>query len=408
MKKGAGNIELAAQDLKNGKMIVVVDDPSREHEGDIVFAAQKAAPEKINFMAKYGRGLICVAVEGKRLDELKVWPMVRDSAEVKEASFTVSVDARHNITTGISAHDRAHTIKTIIDPKTKSEDLMRPGHIFPLRYREGGVLVRAGHTEASVDLCRLAGLYPAGVICEIMNENGTMARMPQLERFAAKHKLRIVTITDLIEYRRRTEKQVSCLLTTELPTEYGTFMLSAYEDTVNKEQHIALVRGDVKNRKDVLVRVHSSCFTGDVLHSLRCDCGQQLRKSLEMIGKEGCGVLLYMHQEGRGIGLINKLKAYNLQDLGWDTVEANIKLGFKPDLRNYGIGAQILADLGLSKIRLITNNPKKITGLEGYGLKITRRVPLEISLKTKMGKKYMCTKKYKLGHLLNLDDCKEK
>lgn len=389
----------AIRDIKRGRMIIVVDDPSRENEGDLVCAASKATSELINFMAKHGRGLICLPVIGKRLDQLRVTPMVENGQEVREAAFTISVDARRGVTTGVSAADRARTIQTLINPKTKPDDLMRPGHIFPLRYREGGVLVRAGHTEAAVDLAKMAGLYPAGVICEIMNEDGTMARMPQLKRFASKHKLKMITIEGLIEYRRQTERLVSRSVSARLPTRYGNFAVHLYEDELNKEHHLAIVHGDVAGKKDVLVRVHSSCFTGDTLGSMRCDCGEQLQKALEKISKEDRGVLLYMHQEGRGIGLENKLKAYALQDRGMDTVEANAALGFKPDLRHYGIGAQILVDLGLSTIRLMTNNPRKIVGIEGYGLHVTRRVPLEIAA-NRNNKRYLDTKRRKLGHLL--------
>ncbi|MFN3966128.1 MAG: bifunctional 3,4-dihydroxy-2-butanone-4-phosphate synthase/GTP cyclohydrolase II [Endomicrobiia bacterium] len=395
-------IKQAISDIKKGKFIIVVDDPDRENEGDLVCASEKITPEKINFMAKHARGLICVAMEGKQLDKLKLHPMVNNGVELREASFTVSVDAKYGTTTGISAYDRAKTVKTLIDPKTKPEDLIRPGHIFPLRYKEGGVLVRAGHTEAGVDLCKLAGLYPSAVICEIMNEDGTMARLPELKKFAKKYKLKLITISQIIEYRRRTEKLIKKIATADFPTRFGNFTLHLYEDTVKKEYHIAIVKGDVRNKKNVLVRVHSSCLTGDTFHSLRCDCGEQLEKSLELIGKEKFGVLLYMHQEGRGIGLVNKIKSYALQDKGFDTVEANIKLGFKPDLREYGIGAQILSDLGLSTIRLLTNNPRKIAGLDGYGLKVVKRIPIEIAPKTKIAKRYLLTKKNKFGHFIEI------
>lgn len=394
-------IKEAITDFKKGKIIVVVDDADRENEGDLIMAAEKVTPEAINFMAKFGRGLICLPIVGQRLDELKIEPMVLEPKDSLKTAFTISIDAKKGVTTGISAHDRAATIKTVLNSKTNPDDLVRPGHIFPLRYKEGGVLVRAGHTEAAVDLAKLAGLYPAGIICEIMHEDGTMARVPELLRFCRKHHLKIVTIADLIKYRRMTEKLIKPIVHTELPTQFGKFKTLVYETMPLGEYHLALVLGDVAQKKNVLVRVHSSCLTGDVLHSCRCDCGQQLHKAMELIAKKGRGVLLYMNQEGRGIGLVNKLRAYELQDQGLDTVEANVALGFKPDLRDYGIGAQILADLGLSSIELLTNNPRKIVGLEGYGLKVIKRVPLEIK-PGKCNAKYLKTKRQKLGHILEM------
>lgn len=393
----------AVEDIRHGRMVIVVDDPGRENEGDLVCSAQKVTPAIINFMATYGRGLICLPIVGSRLDELGIERMVSNPEEVRDASFAVSIDAKHGTTTGISAHDRALTIQTVLSTKTTREDIARPGHVFPLRYRDGGVLVRAGHTEASVDLARLAGHYPAAVICEIMVDNGRMARVPELQRFARKHLIKMITIESLIEYRRKTEKLVRRIQMVDFPSRFGHFRLFLYEDEVSKEHHIALVKGSPAGEKGILVRVHSSCTTGDIFHSLRCDCGEQLERSMMMIEHEGSGVILYMHQEGRGIGLANKLHAYHLQDkIGLDTVQANVALGFPPDLRDYGIGAQILSDLGLSTIRLLTNNPRKIIGLEGYGLRVIERVPLEIDATTK-NKKYLATKKKKLGHLLHLE-----
>jgi 3,4-dihydroxy 2-butanone 4-phosphate synthase/GTP cyclohydrolase II len=353
-------------------------------------------------MAKYGRGLICVALTPQRLVQLDLQPMTDKPDSPNEAAFTVSVDAKYGTTTGISAYDRAKTIKTLIDPKTSPQDLKKPGHIFPLKYQEGGVLVRAGHTEAAVDIAKLAGLYPAGVMCEIMNDDGTMARLHQLLKISKKFNLKIFTIADLIEYRRKNEKLIEKVLTVDLPTTFGKFLLCVYKDKITDNLHLALVKGEVKNKKNILVRVQSSCLTGEVFHSLRCDCGEQLHKSLEVINKAGQGVILYMHQEGRGIGLLNKLKTYKLQDHGYDTVTANRKLGFPPDLRDYGIGAQILSDLGLSTIKLLTNNPRKIIALQGYGLKIVKRIPIEIKPKTKLSEKYLRTKKKKLGHLITV------
>lgn len=394
-------IEKAVADIKKGKMVILIDDEDRENEGDLTIAAEKVTPQAINFMAKYGRGLICLSLTPEKVDALKL-PMMSDhNTSHFGTAFTVSIEAKKGVTTGISAADRAKTILTAIKPKTKPEDLSRPGHTFPLRAQPGGVLQRAGQTEGSVDLARLAGLSPAGVICEIMNDDGTMARVPQLAKFARKHSLKIITIKDLIEHRMRNECLVRRLATTKLPTEYGgEFTSVLFENIIDGAVHIALIKGDISASDKILVRVHSECLTGDVFSSRRCDCGDQLHKAMAMIKKEGKGVILYMRQEGRGIGLENKLKAYELQDKGLDTVEANVKLGFKPDLRDYGIGAQILVNLGIRKMRLITNNPKKIIGLGGYHLRIVERVPIEINPHEK-NIKYLTTKKSKLGHLLN-------
>ncbi len=385
------------KDLKKGRVIVVMDDADRENEGDLVVAAQHATPGIVNFMAKHGRGIICVPMESRRLEELGIQSMVAESADHLKTAWTVSIDAKHGITTGISAHDRSRTIHVLMDAKTRREDLVRPGHVFPLKAREGGVLVRAGHTEACVDLMKLAGLYPAGAICEIMNDDGTMARTRDLVRFARKHRLKVCTIRDLIEYRRRKEKLVSRVVETRITNEFGEFRLVAYASVVDKDYHIALVMGDISKEKEALVRVHSECLTGDVFGSQRCDCGEQLRDGLYRIAQHKSGVLLYMRQEGRGVGLINKLKAYRLQDEGLDTVQANERLGFAPDLRHYGVGAQILVDLGVRRIRLLTNNPKKIVGLEGYGLQVVERVPLHVK-PSPHNRKYLQTKKKKMGH----------
>lgn len=397
-------IEAAVKDIKKGKMIIVVDDPNRENEGDLVCSAKKVTPQIINFMTKFGRGLVCVPVKGDRLDNLEIKTVEKKHGVISHdkisCAFTESVDYKNGTSTGISAYDRAKTIRAIADGASKPSDFERPGHIFPLRYKEGGVLVRAGHTEASVDLALLAGLDGSAVICEIMNDDGTMARLPDLLIFAKKHKLKIITVEELIKYRRTTEKLVKEAVTVNFPTKYGNFTLSLFEDKIKKETHLAIIKGDVRNKKNVLVRVHSSCETGDIFHSLKCDCGQQLEQALTMIEKEGLGVVLYMHQEGRGIGLTNKLKAYKLQEEGMDTVEANVALGFAPDLRDYGVGAQILCELGISSIRLMTNNPRKIIGLNGYGLKVTGRVPIEIP-SNKINRRYLKTKKIKMGHFFN-------
>ncbi|WP_314761943.1 bifunctional 3,4-dihydroxy-2-butanone-4-phosphate synthase/GTP cyclohydrolase II [uncultured Selenomonas sp.] len=395
-------VEQAIEDIKYGKMVVVVDDEDRENEGDLIVAAATVTPEDINFMAKYAKGLICTPIDGKRLDELNIGQMVVNNTDNHETAFTVSIDA-YNTDTGISAFERCQTIKLLLDPKARPSSFRRPGHVFPLRSVEGGVLRRTGHTEATTDLARLAGFYPAGLCCEIMADDGHMMRTPELKEFAKKHGLNIITVKSLIEYRKRTESFVKQVADVDFPSRYGHFRIKAYESTLDGKCHIAVVKGDVAGKKNVLVRVHSECLTGDALGSLRCDCGDQLAIALKNIEKEGEGVVLYMRQEGRGIGLANKMRAYELQDKGADTVEANVELGFAPDLRDYGIGAQILSDLGLTSIRLMTNNPAKRAGLEGYNLEIVERVPLVVKA-NKFDKRYLSVKKVKMGHLLNDED----
>ena len=393
-------IDVAIAAIRDGQMVVVVDDEDRENEGDLTIAADAITPETVNFMITHGRGQLCLALTPDRLDTLEIPLEPSYNGSPRETAFCVAIDARGKTTTGISAADRAATIQTAIDPATRPHDLLRPGHVSPLRARQGGVLVRSGHTEAAVDLARLAGRAPAGVICEILNKDGTMARVPELTRFAKRHKLLLVTIADLIQYRMRTERLIQRAAAASLPTEFGEFQVVAYESPLDGLTHVALVRGDIGDGRDVMVRVHSKCLTGDVFHSARCDCGLQLHAAMSRIAAEGRGVLLYLNQEGRGIGLANKIRAYELQDQGLDTVEANEQLGFKPDQRDYGIGAQILQDLGVRTMRLLTNNPRKFVGLEGYGLSVVESVPLEVVPATEFTRKYMKTKKDKLGHTL--------
>jgi len=399
MKKGFDPIETVLVDLKKGRMVIVVDDADRENEGDLIMSAEKVTPAAINFMARFGRGLICVPTTPERLAQLGIERMVSDNRESFKTDFQISVDAARGISTGISAADRSETIKVMANPTAVSNDLVQPGHVFPLRAKPGGVLQRAGHTEAAVDLVRLAGSRPMGVICEILNDDGSMARLPELFKFARKHKLRICTIEDLIKYRRTREKLIERIETIQMPTEYGDFQLYLYRSLLDGQNHLALVKGEVAGKKNVLVRVHSECLTGDVFGSRRCDCGPQLQQAMKQVSDFGRGVILYMRQEGRGIGLGPKIQAYKLQEKGYDTVEANLKLGFPMDLREYGLGAQILVDLGLKKIQLLTNNPKKVVGLEGYGLEIVKQVPIRVKANPH-NEKYLATKREKLGHLI--------
>src|SRR5512141_157039 len=394
-------VEEAAELYRQGHFVIIVDDEDRENEGDLCLAADKVTPEAINFMARYGRGLICLALTEERCQELDLPLMVEQNTSTFGTAFTVSIEARGRVTTGISARDRCETVRAAIDPKTRPLDLSRPGHLFPLRARKGGVLKRAGQTEASVDLAAIAGVTPAAVICEIMNEDGTMARMPDLQEFAIQHKLKIITVADIIKYRMQNEKHVHCVASPRLPTPHGEFRVHAYQSDINGEEHVAMVMGEIGEDDQVLVRVHSSCLTGDIFHSARCDCGDQLDRAFELIAQEGKGVVLYLLQEGRGIGLVNKLKAYELQEQGHDTIEANEKLGFAPDIRDYGTGSQILRDLGVRRIRLMTNNPAKYVAIEGFGLEIVERVPLEIAPSNDT-RKYLEAKKKKLGHILEL------
>ena len=393
------SIEAGIEDIRAGRMVIIVDDEDRENEGDLAMAAECVTPEAINFMAKYGRGLICAPMMAQRLEQLGIHQMVQDNTARLGTAFTVSVDVLKGATTGISAYDRAATVKALISPDTKPEDLGRPGHVFPLRYREGGVLVRAGQTEASVDMARLAGLHPAAIICEIMADDGSMARMPHLEEFGARHGIRIVSVADIIAYRREHEKLIERVAQARMPTEHGEFRAVSYRSLVDADEHVALVMGEVNEHEPTLVRVHSECLTGDVFDSIRCDCGAQKALALEAIAREGSGVFLYMRQEGRGIGLHNKLKAYSLQDDGMDTVDANIALGFPPDLRHYGVGAQILADLGVRKLRILTNNPRKVVGLESFGLELVEQVPIVVSTNVE-NRRYLEAKQARMGHIL--------